>query len=43
MTDIKKLQNGSDIRGIALDGIEGQIPNLNEEEAARVRKSISMS
>lgn len=33
---LKKLQNGSDIRGIALEGIEGQIPNLKEEEAARL-------
>lgn len=28
--DYKKLQNGSDIRGVALDGIEGQPINLTE-------------
>ena len=27
----KKLQNGSDIRGVALEGIEGQPVNLTEE------------
>ncbi len=38
MTEIslKKLQNGSDIRGIALEGIEGQVPNLQKEEALRL-------
>ena len=29
--DYKKLQNGSDIRGIALEGIEGQHINLTEQ------------
>ena len=29
--DYKKLQNGSDIRGVALEGIEGQYVNLTEE------------
>ncbi len=29
--DYKKLQNGSDIRGVALDGIEGQHINLTEQ------------
>ena len=29
--DYKKLQNGSDIRGVALEGIEGQSVNLTEE------------
>ena len=28
--DYKKLQNGSDIRGVALEGIEGQHVNLTE-------------
>lgn len=30
----RKLQNGSDIRGIALDGIAGEKPNLTERETA---------
>ena len=29
--DWKKLQNGSDIRGVALDGIEGESVNLTNE------------
>ena len=33
MNDYKALQNGSDIRGIALEGIEGQSVNLTEEAA----------
>ena len=28
--DYKKLQNGSDIRGVALEGIEGQHVNLTQ-------------
>ena len=28
MTDYKKLQNGSDVRGIALAGVEGEQVNL---------------
>ncbi|MCQ2567192.1 MAG: phosphomannomutase/phosphoglucomutase [Mogibacterium sp.] len=36
MTDIKKLQNGSDIRGIALAGIEGEEVNLNELRAGAI-------
>nr|WP_315020065.1 phosphomannomutase/phosphoglucomutase [uncultured Aminipila sp.] len=31
--DYKKLQNGSDIRGIALTGVEGEMPNLGQPEA----------
>jgi len=31
--DLKKLQNGSDIRGIALEGVEGETPNLGTDEA----------
>ena len=30
--DWKKLQNGSDIRGVALEGIEGENVNLTEEQ-----------
>lgn len=31
MQDIKKLQNGSDIRGIACEGVEGENVNLTED------------
>ncbi len=31
MDDIMRLQNGSDIRGIACDGIEGENVNLTED------------
>ncbi len=31
--DLKKLQNGSDIRGIALSGVPGETPNLTCEAA----------
>lgn len=34
MTDWKKLQNGSDIRGVALAGVEGEEVNLTNEVAA---------
>ena len=34
--DYKKLQNGSDIRGIALEGIEGQHVNLTEEACRNI-------
>ncbi|MCQ4636694.1 phosphomannomutase/phosphoglucomutase [Anaerovorax odorimutans] len=36
--DFKKLQNGSDIRGIALTGIPGELPNLTDTEAERLAK-----
>ena len=32
LEDWKKLQNGSDIRGVAMEGIEGQHVNLTEEK-----------
>ena len=30
---LKKLQNGSDVRGVALDGVPGEAVTLNEEAA----------
>lgn len=36
--DLKKLQNGSDIRGIALTGVPGELPNLTDTEAERLAK-----
>lgn len=40
--DYKKLQNGSDVRGIALEGIEGQHVNLTNEAAATIAKSFAL-
>lgn len=34
--DYKLLQNGSDIRGISLTGVPGELPNLTDEEASRL-------
>lgn len=36
----KNLQNGSDIRGIALSGIEGEIPNLGQNEAKHLAEGF---
>ena len=41
MTDYKKLQNGSDVRGIALEGIEGERVNLTKEIAADIAFSFA--
>ena len=38
--DYKKLQNGSDIRGVALEGIEGEKVNLGKEEAAALTRGF---
>lgn len=38
----KNLQNGSDIRGIVLDGIKGQVPNLGENETISLTKGYLM-
>ncbi len=42
MKDYKKLQNGSDIRGVALEGIEGQNVNLTEEACKDVGKGFAL-
>lgn len=34
--DIRKLQNGSDIRGISMDGVAGEDANLKRVEAGRI-------
>ena len=34
--DYKKLQNGSDIRGVALEGVDGESVNLTREAAANL-------
>ncbi|MCQ2591184.1 MAG: phosphomannomutase/phosphoglucomutase [Treponema sp.] len=36
MIDIMKLQNGSDVRGVAVEGVEGENVNLTEEIAVRI-------
>lgn len=38
----QKLQNGSDIRGIALDGVSGQTVNLTEETVYAIAKSFGV-
>lgn len=38
--DWKKLQNGSDIRGIALEGIEGEYVNLTDGVTRAIAKAF---
>ena len=40
--DYKKLQNGSDIRGVALEGIEGQHINLTEQACRDIGRGFAM-
>ena len=40
MLDYTKLQNGSDIRGIALPGVEGETPNLGAEATFRLTRAF---
>ena len=40
--DYKKLQNGSDIRGIALEGIEGQHVNLTEKACLDIGRGFAL-
>ncbi len=40
--DYKKLQNGSDIRGVALEGIEGQSVNLTEEVCTNIGRGFAL-
>ncbi|WP_372772266.1 phosphoglucomutase [Mangrovibacterium sp.] len=40
MINWKKLQNGSDIRGVALDGVEGETVNLTPEVAEILGKAF---
>lgn len=40
--DYKKLQNGSDIRGVALAGIEGQSINLTEEVCCNIGRGFAL-
>ena len=38
--DYQKLQNGSDIRGVAMEGIAGEAVNLGQEETMRLTKGF---
>lgn len=38
--DWKKLQNGSDIRGVAIEGVEGEAVNLSAETAYTIGKAF---
>lgn len=40
--DYKKLQNGSDIRGVALEGIEGQNVNLTENVCKDIGRGFAL-
>ena len=40
MKNYKKLQNGSDIRGIAMTGVEGELPNLTYDEAKDIARGF---
>lgn len=40
--DYKKLQNGSDIRGVALEGIEGQNVNLTERVCRDIGRGFAL-
>ena len=40
-TKYKKLQNGSDIRGVAIEGIEGETPNLTITEARYIGEAFA--
>lgn len=38
--DYRKLQNGSDIRGVAMEGVAGETVNLGQEETMRLTKGF---
>lgn len=40
MIDYSQLQNGSDIRGIALEGVPGETPNLDQEAVFRLTRGF---
>ncbi len=42
MKDYKKLQNGSDIRGVALEGVEGESVNLTELAASDLAAGFAL-
>ena len=42
MIDYKKLQNGSDIRGVAIAVAGGKEVNLNEESSTRIGAAFAL-
>ena len=40
--DYTKLQNGSDIRGVAMEGIEGQHVNLTEQACRDIGRVFAL-
>lgn len=40
--DLKKLQNGSDIRGVAMEGVSGEEVNLGKEETFRLTRGFAL-
>ena len=40
--DYSKLQNGSDIRGVALEGVEGQHINLTEQACRDIGRGFAL-
>ena len=40
MEDLTKLQNGSDIRGISISGVDGEHPNLSADEATKIARGF---
>ena len=42
MKDYKKLQNGSDIRGVAMPGVEGEAVNLTLQAAADLAGAFAL-
>ena len=40
--DYKKLQNGSDIRGVALEGVEGQHVNLTQDVCGNIGRGFAL-
>ena len=40
--DYKKLQNGSDIRGVAMEGVEGQEVNLTKEVCRNIGRGFAV-
>ncbi len=40
MEDLKNLQNGSDIRGVSLSGVEGEPVTLSADEAAKIARGF---
>lgn len=42
LKDLMKLQNGSDIRGVALEGVEGEAVNLTEEACLKIGGAFAL-